>query len=1140
LPSPTPTEVGGQPRPGPRPQLLIASPNGAESLDLEYLRELSAHGFDVDYTDSLESLTVERLRESDVVVIFSSPTANLPADDPETALRAKAFRLLLEGYVQNGGGLLVLSSASSSAEHPLAELLAPWGARVPPYRLSEQDPARVGQIDRLRQGGALAYTENVANSPLTDGVKRIWYPTSRVFAAAMTQPLELSADWDVLVRTAPSVVALPIDAPVGTKSDARAVPIFAIRAWGAGRVALNPEWMQFSLGAGTKWLYDRVVLERGLTGRKSDYGRLLENTLRWLAAPRPTLRAAKAAPRHALAPPNAADEVKAQFKTSPLAYDARALETSPDRPGLRILRGVIGARTTRAGTQPWKVADYAKAARDAKLDFVIFLEPLEQLTPEQLSQLTRDCAAHSGPDLLLLPGYSLRSNVGNRMFFYGIDPPYPPEDLLKGADRRTIYLQQQDADGNFTGYGTTYEHWVLQNFHGRSAQVGYYDFAQSPGGVRLRDARQYSAVGVRYYRSGRLVEDLEHEYRVTTAATIAPTPLSVHEVDSPNELRTQARAARGLTYVSGYNLKPDDNFGVIGRGLRWLSQYDASHAFASSGPMIWEWAGVFRAYTYGAEGYSPERSAFLAPLHVTSAVGLKEISVFDGPRLFMRLQLHGEHVLRRTLVLDCSVQRNLTLVVKDVRGGSALSHPSRLWPEGALAPIFCSDHVNDCAGMRMARGPWAPWLTPAPAVPASEAGNTWDGGPLAVMPAIHNEDTMPVFEVNGRRFDTHRWASFPLLDLADEESVGTRAVRTRAYAERLKQVINPWHTFGPLEPRVSDIAVTHVLRQWTMPSEGPLPTGWAAAPVRRGVNVSSLRIELSSRAALEADKLSFVRLSPRGEASVYWLDGSTDPASPTAELAAQNSRRVLGRGDAFAVTGAGRNTHIVFNRTPEIEVEFVPGTLDLRAGSPRTPLGRAVFEMVSHAFPLDAALDERGLAEYVRYQHAPDGFKVLRGTRAESPGVLSVEAVEGVVELEAAQAQTAFTLPLEVAGLNTTWSAGVLQQRGWSPGFYASPAGRYRALAVDDEGRAILPLHTGRSAQKAIVGHPVVGSQNGKALRILVTCLGGTPTMRWHVSVNNPTSHPIEAELRQAMPLPGLAFERITIRLAPGEWRVLQ
>jgi hypothetical protein len=1133
--------------------VLFASPNGAGSLDLTYLTELNRRGFEIDYTETLAELTSDRIAPFDVVVLFVSPDAYATRDgSPSDPAHVEAFQRLIDEYLKVGGGVLMIPALTGSVRPALSELSDRWGARVAAEQIVETDPAQQGTISRMRHGGTLAFTDQVSPSPITTGVRGVWYPTSPAFSTAMTMPLVLTPEWQVVLRASKTSTTRPLEldpilearaAPVLRRATPeKAAPLFAVRPLHSGRLAMVAEWPQFSIGAGTKWLYDRAVLERGVGGKPSDFGRLLENCLRWLAAPSLERRGDThyRMPQTRLEPPNARASVRAQFRAAPLDYDLAALATSRRHKELKLYRGLIGAQTTERGRARWSVQAFAKAARLGRLDFVVFLEPLDQLTPQSLAQLIRDCAANSGPDLLLLAGYSVTSNIGSRMFFFGAEPPFPPDNLLTGPSRRVLYVQQQDASGAFTGYGTGYESWMLSSFHDRPAQIGYYDFGHSKGGVEVPDARQYSAVGLRYFRGGKLIEEVEHDYRLAAAATIAPSPLTVHEVSSPQELLREARNRRGLTHITAFNLDVAGDYGVMGRGLRWLTQYRPSAAFPSSGPVIWEWSATSRAVTYGGEGYAPERSVVLAPLSVSSDVGLKELTLHDGPRLFMRLELGGASAFSHTLVLDANLSRNLILTLRDRAGGTAISYPHRIWPEGALAPIFCSDHVNDCAGMRLARGPWSPPLTSAPAIPPSEAGDTWDGGPVPVMSSILAEDTLPIVTTAERTFDAHRLASIPVLDFADEASVGTRAVRDREYASELKSVINPWHTLGPIAAGVPTLRVTQLSRQWAMRTEGALPTGWAAHAVRRGVSVSMLRSETQVTRALRATKVSLARIQIRPEARIITFKQTSD-GYELGTFAAGTEEVILRPGDGFALVGKDLNAHVFFNRESELALNFeqtleLTATHDARASFP----GQKIYmELVSHAFALDVNVDEAFLRHYLATLREPVDVTVRRGRREPSPGLFELAVQDGAVEVVARKAPSPATLPLRVTGLNARWSAGVFQKAGPSLGFYGTGANRYRALAVDAEGVAISPLHIDHGDNHVVLGHPITAHPAGEALHIQVTCLGGDPK-RWHVSVNNPTHQRIRAVLRQSMDLPGLAFEERTLTLAAGELRDLQ
>jgi hypothetical protein len=140
--------------------------------------------------------------------------------------------------------------------------------------------------------------------------------------------------------------------------------------------------------------------------------------------------------------------------------------------------------------------------------------------------------------------------------------------------------------------------------------------------------------------------------------------------------------------------------------------------------------------------------------------------------------------------------------------------------------------------------------------------------------------------------------------------------------------------------------------------------------------------------------------------------------------------------------------------------------------------------------------------------------------------------------------QRQLTLPVMVDGLNRRWSAGLWQLNGFVKGDYGSGANRYRAVGLDLDGRAYIPLYPDLAALTEIeVGHPVVADAQGQDLFIQVTALsGGTitnPQYQWAVAVNNPTDSPITTVLTQNMALPDFYFGTQPITLAPGEQRLL-
>ena len=116
----------------------------------------------------------------------------------------------------------------------------------------------------------------------------------------------------------------------------------------------------------------------------------------------------------------------------------------------------------------------------AGLDFLVFADDFRLLDPAKLERLKNDCQKFSDAKLQLLPGFSIRNNVGNSMFFFSPNPAWIPDRCLSGPDKKTLYVQEEDGKGGYTGYITPFLDWVLGAYHVEKGQVGYYDFSGSP------------------------------------------------------------------------------------------------------------------------------------------------------------------------------------------------------------------------------------------------------------------------------------------------------------------------------------------------------------------------------------------------------------------------------------------------------------------------------------------------------------------------------------------------------------------------------------------------------------------------------------------------------------------------------------
>jgi len=507
------------------------------------------------------------------------------------------------------------------------------------------------------------------------------------------------------------------------------------------------------------------------------------------------------------------------------------------------------------------------------------------------------------------------------------------------------------------------------------------------------------------------------------------------------------------------------------------------------------------------------------------------------------------------LHLEASVQRNLVLVAEDLAGGQAVSAARRSWKDGSLTPVFCSDRINDCANMFLARGPFPMTVLRTPEI--ADAGVTWDGGPRGVLTSITFEGSNPALVSDQGSASGDQYNQTPFLSFADEGAVGARSVRNELIDERVP-ALDPWRTYGPRAPsRLMDFTLGLV--QWDRASTGVPPSGWSAPPQPTGCNAATFSGTVTFKQPLNVSSLRVLRnwqWVPSVPLHLAVGRGATIQADVDVAAAgsAMQSYRIE-HGDWFGFySPAAANSQVFVNRG---------GALDLRLKQPPDSSwltlwavldqpavsagGSYAYELFSVGCPLDAAAHTAAtLRDQVAYLAAPERLQVTRGTRLAPLGPVEVQAQQYAVHLVLPRpsAVHSLTVPVVVHGLNPRWSAGLWQLRGFVKGDYGGGDNRYRSVGLDDGGSAYVPLFADLADwTEAEVGHPVSAGVNGANLFIQVTALsGGTnaaPGYEWVVEVNNPSDQPISTTLTQMMTLPGLNFGTQAITLAAGEQRVV-
>lgn len=1168
-----------------RPAILICSWHGGpRELDFDYLRRLKRAGFTVDYTDSWRDFSWERIRKFNAIMLFSFPhggegkalgLTGRPSGGPDF----RATMELVDRYLEAGGGVLVCVHREGQGPQMYRTVrrgLQRFGADVP-MELIRANPGDVRKQERLN-GFPFFYTENVEPSPVSEGVEGVWWPNHRRGFGAYNRfsgPLVVDENWEVVLRAPAGSVTYPfvsgredqlaaedrITDPLQRREGVEEPPIFAIRERGPGRLALFHCHPIFHVWSGTSWFHNEALLGKGLDRRGSDFGKLLRNTFRWLAAP--SMESGKIGgaevAEERLVPRVLTDWGRNRWGDP---ADPPRVEMDPEAPSreVTLYRGLIGARTALSGGEGG-VEDYARAAREAGLDFVVFLEEFSELTEEELGELSRECEEQSTGEVELIPGYRMRTNLGNRMCFFGDEPLYPGPQVLSRRVEDAYMLQGETEEGEFTYRKNAALNFMIQNFMGGRREVlnniGFFDFRRAArrGGVSMQHCRLFGAAAVVFYEDGELVEDVTEQYLTTNAGTMPCVPLAVNLVDSPEALTKAVDDGDAMTVVGARDLSR-----VMRDGLHKNNQFQSLPVSVSSGPMIRNWPHTDRSVVYGNERFVNGLGLMDSDLRVTSEVGLREVAIYDGNDLYRRFLPGGAKEFHRRLYLSALLQKNLSVVATDTEGGKAVSFPRRCWKGGTPHhPVFCGDHVNHCTNlnMKMARGPMEWPSCSIPALPA--AGRTWDGGPTATRLLMDFRSSTPTIWTKNEGQQGQRPYQHPELIFADGTTYRGRSVMRGLSASRG----NSWSGWGPLiEPPLFRGVST--LTEFAQYVEGVDPTGWGAPGLTGGsiaslyeqeltfvkdMTITRMRVDYDWRQPVEG--LRSLMLSGRGEDLLTAHD-----LTPTGEHDGTTTLHVP-RGGWFAgVTRQNGNAFLTFNHGAPLKVMTSGKRSDIRLDVPEG--GLEVEEGSTHrvafftiAWPLDESVNNSfDVLEVVRYLAEPTGLEIMRGRRVEdgAAGMLGMRAEDGAVEYSLSRQSGRMppvSLPVRVHGLNPRWSAGLYQVRGYNgKQYYSDGRNVYRPLGVDDEGRAYLPVYVQKKAAHQVVGHPVVAGEDGGELFVQVTALAGPfkdskKVAKWHVSVNNPTDREITTTLRAGMEMPGFEFSKRELTLKPGEYRLL-
>lgn len=407
-------------------------------------------------------LNAELLGKFDtVVVVFEGVQENINTQE-DAALTLNGHIAELRDFVECGGGLFLFFTQgryTEDFEPDLNLLLRPWGARVWLERFIESNEDNIHRFQLQDPNCYYSFRSTNLNGdhPITTGSKSFWL-------SHMVNGLAVDEHWTVLVRGDRSVR--------GAGSAEPAPPFMAVRDAGRGRVLVFSAHSSHYFNDGDHLFYDN-----GQLLNNGDTWRVLENALRYLGANSPR--------------DPAQTETFAPIETKGGYQIRRSEKLDHQQP----FRGVFGLRSNHSGGG-CPVAEYARKARELKLDFLVFADAVDDA--DSWRQLVNECDAATGRNLVVMPGVAWRDPGGNRGYAGNI-AVWPPQTRHPEFIFTMLETPSADCRGIYV-FGDPHHNagrpWELGGFNALAAvtKVGgeerefafdYFEKLQSQAGMSL-------------------------------------------------------------------------------------------------------------------------------------------------------------------------------------------------------------------------------------------------------------------------------------------------------------------------------------------------------------------------------------------------------------------------------------------------------------------------------------------------------------------------------------------------------------------------------------------------------------------------------------------------------------------------------
>jgi hypothetical protein len=932
---------------------------------------------------------------------------------------------------------------------------------------------------------------------------------------------DFSPDWNVVVRgstthktTAEKRNDVPLQPWIPKEPVTGSPALLGIRSFDKGRIAL--------LGIRSQWLFTapgncpttEVMLSTGTAGKPSDWLKVIANTFNWLAGPSLKAGLGGAVTPDSLLNPPAYKWDKANKVDWSKSPDIKDI---PDQPSIR---GLIGARTSLS-TGKGVVADYVKAAKDAKLNYIVFLEDSLAMDQTKWDQLVADCKTATDDTFAAIPGLTYEDAQGNHLYAFADNVRFPKPEML--FDDKRLKTTQSMRSRVYFDY--------VNELIAQKAITGFWNHRGN--NLPVVDYKLYNSFPLYSFDNGRQIDNAFGDYLYLQGIGGCQAPLALEFMYDPSQVAK--RAADGWMVVSYNNLKDLQTiwhrsaFSFSGSGAQYVT----------NGPKILVWQSPNRLAEPRGEWWRPDMWEYRTQFRVSSDNGLKMVTLYDGDRQILRQWLPaGANTFEQELVFANCQQIGQVLVVEDMKGRKAVS--ATFWSRNLNNEEFiCTDRCNTLGNARLrTRNDGQTWTQVSF---NANMGITPSKGLLMLRasPALGLSPSSPTLPIDGAPagFPTHMLDFYPripgelpnlyaypktylvgseigigqadILMAYDPQETGLAAKVTplgHPYDQKQEGWGNSWGSWHRLVP-------TQKIEGWAR----IYATTWLTEGFRMGGFEANLRV----KSGIEIPEKGLPVTACPGE---LWKDGQKIGTAETPYISGSFAPGVIlilqHLGGAVVLMGTGNNLTYEYNKG-NLTLYYQPGKGLLLPGD--TIKYTVLFAGAGGQTKGDEIVDfarkfgvfTPGIAGY-----SPT---MISGKSISTYGFWNVNAGGSSVQAKIAKTAMPGFLTACIDGLNDKWSVYLLDKARTAP--------NVRALPIRD-GRAWAQLDLNMADSDLFMGHPVTADNPAVTLSV-----NWKSDRLWCVEAHNPTNAPITATLASTVGWTPFTFKE-TVTLAPGTSKI--